>query len=68
MFGQIVDDFDTRQFGRQRFALATDFRGADNLFFSLVGDWRSKTFRFIKGGSCGVAASTHCSDLRPNSR
>ncbi|VVO13116.1 hypothetical protein PS689_05498 [Pseudomonas fluorescens] len=48
VLGQFVDDFDARQIGRQRLALATALGGGDNLFFSVFVDSFDDAFGFVE--------------------
>lgn len=50
VFGQFVDDFDTRQTGRQRLSLATTFGWGDNLFFNVFVDSFDDAFGSVVRG------------------
>ncbi|MNF00800.1 hypothetical protein D3C80_1996870 [compost metagenome] len=50
MFGQLVDDFDARQLGRQRLALAATLDRRNDFFLGLIG----RGFRRCFGQAFGL--------------
>lgn len=48
VFGQFVDDFNTRQVVGQRFAFATTLSGGNDFFVRLIGDRNREAFGLIK--------------------
>jgi hypothetical protein len=48
LFGQFVDDFDTRQIGRQRLALATAWRRRNGFFVRVINERYRLAFGLVE--------------------
>ena len=68
VFGQFMDDFDTRQLIRQRFAFASAASRSNDFLFHILDGQQRVTFRLVEQRQLRVLGSTVCSDLRPNKR